>query len=275
MGVKTADVTNAVKELGVVNGDIVLVHSSFKSLGPVDGGAETVIRGFQDALGEEGTLVFPTFTQKNFGEAYKTWHIDKPSDTGYLTEYFRTRPGSVRSDQATHAVSAAGKNAVYLTQTHGHTHKRFGSMGDTPFSADSPWQKMYDMGGKIVMLGVGGRYTTYRHFAEYIYINECLEKLEGHEEYQAMKDRLSSFGRAGVWPHVYNIWVVGQMEEMGLVQKSRCGEAELLCYNVRDFVDFVLKCLRERVPEVYWYQDQIWSTQDWMKWLEDFDRITG
>ena len=42
------DVTKAVKDLGIKEGDIVLVHSSFKSLGPVENGAEFL--GIQDFL---------------------------------------------------------------------------------------------------------------------------------------------------------------------------------------------------------------------------------
>jgi aminoglycoside N3'-acetyltransferase len=33
------------RDLGVVEGDTVLVHSSFKSLGPVPGGIEVLVQG--------------------------------------------------------------------------------------------------------------------------------------------------------------------------------------------------------------------------------------
>lgn len=59
------DVVRAVKELGVTQGDIVLVHSSLKSMGHVEGGAETVIGGFMEAVGADGTLVMPTLSQKD------------------------------------------------------------------------------------------------------------------------------------------------------------------------------------------------------------------
>ncbi|MBQ2696517.1 MAG: AAC(3) family N-acetyltransferase, partial [Clostridia bacterium] len=225
--VTQSDIKRATLELGITNGDVVLVHSSFKSLGEVDGGAEAVIRGFLEAIGHEGTLVFPTFTQKNYLKAYETWHIDKESDTGYLTNYFRKREGSIRSDQATHSVAAGGRLAEFLTKTHGHTHKRFGNAGDTPFSADSPWEKMYELDAKIVLLGVSPLYITFRHYAEYIYVNEMLENLLEHPEYDAMKARLEHFGKPGVWPHVYNPWVAERLEESGSVVRSKCGNAVL------------------------------------------------
>ena len=65
-------VKNAAIEAGIKKGDILLVHSSFKSMGEVDGGAETVVSGFLDAIGDEGTLVFPTLCQEDFLNSYKT-----------------------------------------------------------------------------------------------------------------------------------------------------------------------------------------------------------
>ena len=47
--------------MGVEEGDTLLVHSSYKSLGEVDGGPQTVIRALEAALGAEGTLIMPTF----------------------------------------------------------------------------------------------------------------------------------------------------------------------------------------------------------------------
>ena len=40
--------------LGVEEGDTLLVHSSYKSLGEVDGGPQTVIRALEAALGTTG-----------------------------------------------------------------------------------------------------------------------------------------------------------------------------------------------------------------------------
>ena len=40
------DVTKAAGELGIQTGDVVLIHSSFKSLGEVEQGAHTIVTGF-------------------------------------------------------------------------------------------------------------------------------------------------------------------------------------------------------------------------------------
>lgn len=268
------DVCAALRQLGVAEGDLLLIHSSFKSLGPVDGGAETVISGALDALGESGTLVLPTFAQKDFAHAYETWHLDKPSDTGWLTEYFRTRPGSVRSDQATHSVAACGAKAQWLTQTHGHTHKRFGSMGDTPFSADSPWEKMYQENAKILLLGIEAPYITFRHYAEYVYMERVLKKLEPHPEYDSMKDQLRQMGKSGVWPHVNNEWVAAQLAQTGQVFTAQCGNAKLTMVHARPFVDFVLEQLEKNENQILWRIDEVWDTDAWIAWRDRWAQLT-
>ncbi|MBA7555354.1 hypothetical protein ES705_48015 [subsurface metagenome] len=47
------ELVNGVKELGLEKGDVVLVHSSFKSFGGVEGGPQTVIDALLEVLGKE------------------------------------------------------------------------------------------------------------------------------------------------------------------------------------------------------------------------------
>lgn len=272
MAVTREDVKNAAKALGIAKGDTVIIHSSYKSMGEVEGGAETVISGFFDAVGEDGTLVFPTLVAQNFTEAYQTWHIDKPSDMGYLTNYFRLREGSIRSDQATHSVAAGGKMAKYLTETHGQTGKRVGCSGSTSFSADSPWQKMYDMDVKTVLLGVGPRKTTFRHLAEYIYVNELLDSVKAHPKYEELESKLTREheGFHGKWPGVYSPWVVRQLEKKNAVTYAKLGDAELTSFGAKIFVDTVLDALRnEEWDVIKWEGIEYKSKLAWTYWLDE------
>ena len=50
------------RTLGVIPGDVLLLHSSYQSLGFVAGGTEAVVLALLAALGPEGTLVVPTHT---------------------------------------------------------------------------------------------------------------------------------------------------------------------------------------------------------------------
>ena len=55
----------ALKGFEIEKDSILLVHSSLKALGQIDGGAETVIAALEETVCD-GTLVFPTFAQKNW-----------------------------------------------------------------------------------------------------------------------------------------------------------------------------------------------------------------
>ena len=59
----TSQIVSQLTDLGVEDGDAVMLHSSLKSLGWVDGGAETVVDAFLEALGPDGTLLTPAFTR--------------------------------------------------------------------------------------------------------------------------------------------------------------------------------------------------------------------
>ena len=52
-------IADGLRQIGIQKGDVLLVHSSLKSLGRVAGGADTVINALIDTIGPEGTLVMP------------------------------------------------------------------------------------------------------------------------------------------------------------------------------------------------------------------------
>ena len=63
------------RDLGVQTGDTLLVHSSYKSLGEVDGGPQAVVEALLSALGADGTLIMPTFNF-DFNQG-KPWDVRK------------------------------------------------------------------------------------------------------------------------------------------------------------------------------------------------------
>ena len=50
------------RRMGIKEGDALMVHSSLKSIGWVEGGADTVIDAILSVIGEEGVLFVPTLT---------------------------------------------------------------------------------------------------------------------------------------------------------------------------------------------------------------------
>lgn len=143
--------------LGVWRGDTILAHSSFKSLGHVPGGIETVVQGLLRAIGEVGTLLMPALS----------WSLRPPEvfdprltpvNVGAIPEYFRTREGTLRSIHPTHSVCAVGRFAHALLDDH--------RLDSTPCGPHSPFNRIAESGGKIIMLGCGLRPNTAMHALE-------------------------------------------------------------------------------------------------------------
>ncbi len=144
------------RRLGIEAGDLVIVHSSLSSLGSVDGGAETVVQALLDVLTPSGTLAAPTFGGPQPFDA-KT----NPSGLGAISEELRKWPGAARSIHPTHSVSAVGARAAELVKDH------FAS--PTAAGRETPYGRIIEWGGKILLLGVDNdRNTTLHTLEEYV-----------------------------------------------------------------------------------------------------------
>lgn len=141
--------------LGIRSGDLVLAHSSFKSLGISD--PEEIIAALLETLGPQGTLMMPALTyMQEPHHLHDTRHT--PSCVGYLTEYFRTRSGTRRSLHPTHSVCAVGAQAEAMLRDH--------IEDSTPCGAHSPFRRLTEYGGKILMIGCGLLPMTTMHAVE-------------------------------------------------------------------------------------------------------------
>lgn len=136
------------REIGIAPGDVVLVHSSMKGLGYVDGGAEAVIDALLLAVGDDGTVLFPTLTGSKADGPDAPPAIDllhTPCWTGLIPETARRRSVARRSLHPTHSVVALGANTEQWAAGHEH--------GQSPCDGASPYAHLMQRGGKILLLG--------------------------------------------------------------------------------------------------------------------------
>lgn len=147
------------KALGVRRGGVLLVHSSLCSLGHVPGGAETMVRGLMDAVGDDGTLMMPALSYATVNAKQAVFDVQRtPSCVGVITERFRTRNGTTRSVHPTHSVCGVGPLAEAILGAH--------HLDRTPCGANSPFRAVRDRGGQILFLGCGLRPNTSMHGVE-------------------------------------------------------------------------------------------------------------
>ena len=146
------------ENLGINKGDVVIVHSSLKSMGNIEGGADTVIDALIEAVGSQGTVLFPALSWTPCTTTLKFSVNETPACIGYIPNVFRKREGVIRSLHPTHSVCAYGKKALEITKDH--------YIDDTPVGANSPYRKLIDLNGKILMLGCGLGPNTFMHGVE-------------------------------------------------------------------------------------------------------------
>ncbi|HOJ12760.1 MAG TPA: AAC(3) family N-acetyltransferase [Clostridiales bacterium] len=151
------DILNGLKRLNLPENPILLVHSSMKSFGYVEGGPETVIKALIDTCGNKGTLVMPTLTFASINEAEPFFDASEtPSGTGLITEVFRKMPDARRSLHLFSSAAALGEKAEYITSYH----------DDTPCGPGTPYQKIIELEGYVLFIGAGFGSNTLFHVAE-------------------------------------------------------------------------------------------------------------
>lgn len=147
---------------GIREGDIVLMHSALSSIGHVEGGADTVIDAVLEAVGESGTFAVSTMA---FSHPFDP--DNDPSTVGIISETHRLRKNSIRSLRPVHCINAIGARAEELTRDHDKC--------ETNCGVGSPYLKLRDMGGKIILLGVDMNRNTTLHAIEDIMDSVYLE----------------------------------------------------------------------------------------------------
>lgn len=214
-------ITEDLTKSGIKPGDTILLHSSLKALGPVPGGAETFVDALTRFIGASGTLLMPglSFSQKphNIHDAKET-----PSCIGALPEYFRKRPGTVRSLHPTHSMCGAGAAVGELFKSH--------FMDNTPCGPNSPFIKITERPAKIVMLGCGLKSNTTMHALEelvkppYLFGDECEYRITDFTGNVYNKRYLChGFNKHG-WEQRYER--IAELPDTSFLRKGRVLEAE-------------------------------------------------
>ena len=157
------------QQLGIRNGDVLLVHSSMSGFEGFDGKVTDIISVLQKSVGTEGTLLMPTIpfmgTAIEYMQAGKIFDVRRtPSRMGMISEFFRRMPEVKRSVHPTHSVAAWGARVNDILLDHDKC--------ETPCGRQSPYGKLLDFNGKILLLGTGIRALTFYHTLEEIFEKE-------------------------------------------------------------------------------------------------------
>ncbi len=166
------------KTLGITAGSVIIMHSSLSEIGWTVGGPVSVIQALMEMLTSSGTLIMSTFSSGNTDPTEwenppvpeRWWDLIKDEmpayqpdiaptrEMGVVVETFRKWPNVIRSDHPSFSFAAWGKHAKFIIKDH----KLTSGLGE-----HSPIARVYDLDGKILLIGVNHYNNTSLHLAEY------------------------------------------------------------------------------------------------------------
>jgi aminoglycoside 3-N-acetyltransferase len=225
------ELVKQLQALGVEPGGVLVVHTAFSTVAPVEGGPRGLIEALRAALGPSGTLVMPSMADDDE-------HPFSPKETpcasmGVVAETFWRMDGVLRSDSP-HAFAAIGPKAEEITAPH---------PVDVPHGLDSPVGRVYELDGQVLLLGVGHDADTTVHLAEnlagvrYGIAHHATVLSNGEPvrlEYREVDHCCENFALLDGW-----------LDAVGQQRRGVVGHAEARFAHSRDIVDAALARLRE------------------------------
>ncbi len=163
--------------LGLVAGDVVMVHASLRAIGEIAGGPDEVHLAIKDVITDRGTMFMyascPAYvdevgrgdlTAEEEAEvleklpAFDPYTARSARDNGALVEMFRTYPGSrVNAHVARFVVWGEHTDRLLAPQP-----------WDFAFGHGSLLERFVELDGKILLLGSDHDHVTFLHYAEHI-----------------------------------------------------------------------------------------------------------
>lgn len=141
--------------MGILPTDTVLIHTSLRAVGPVEGGAE----GFLDAFCEylsEGLFLVPTHTWSNVNRGNPVYDVSATVPCiGTVPRIAAFRPDGIRSLHPTHSIWAHGKGAEAFIRNEENA--------ASPAPVGFCWDRLADVQAKILLIGVGHNRNTFIH----------------------------------------------------------------------------------------------------------------
>jgi aminoglycoside 3-N-acetyltransferase len=231
------------KTLGVKPGSGLMVHSSLKSFGKVDGGPRTVVDALMELVTADGLLLMPSF---NHGEPFKKEAAyyepsSTPTTNGAIPDCFWRLPGVRRSLNPTHPYAAWGAKADEYVKDH---HKTL-TMG-----LDSPLGLLMADDGYCLLMGIGYKAATIKHLAETAMNAPCLGKRTEAYPVKLASGELVQ-GRTWGWREAPcplldppSPYLEQEMRHQGLEKTIVIGECHVIMFRLKDCFDLATEILR-------------------------------
>ena len=150
-----ATIAEQLGALGVERGAVLLVHTSYRAVRPVEGGPAGLIGALRSAIGPRGTLVMPAWSDED-DAPFDPRRSRAATDLGVVASTFWQLPGVLRSEHP-FAFAAAGPMADRVLAD---------PLPLPPHVLESPVGRVHELDGQVLLLGVNHDADTTIHLAE-------------------------------------------------------------------------------------------------------------
>ena len=235
----------------------IIIHTSLRSIGKIEGGAETLLNILVNKITSRGgVLIIPTHTWDNLGKDCPTLDLTKKeANLGAFPLVALNDPRGYRTDNPTHSAVIFGdrSEAIRLSSNE--------SKVDTPVAPDSIYGRLYDEDGYVLLVGVTLNKNTYLHSVEEAldfpdrmlseYTDVSVKYSDGSLEHRRI--RLFDESVHGDVSHKYDIYEP-IFREAGAISDYLIGEAPVMlcsCKIMRDSLAEFADSIPESDPITY------------------------
>ena len=151
------EIMDQLEQFGFAVGKPVLVHTSLKAVGEIEGGGQVLLDCLIDFFTrKDGIFCVPTHT-------WAWGYLDMRSNEtciGVMPSLAAAHPAGTRTPHPTHSMAVFGKDELVKEFVKGEEKM------STPAHPDGCYGKIYKMDGNIMLLGVNHTKNTYLHGVE-------------------------------------------------------------------------------------------------------------
>ncbi|WP_343717254.1 aminoglycoside 3-N-acetyltransferase [Inquilinus sp.] len=250
------------RRLGLEAGDPVMVHAALRSTGRILGGPDALIDALHDAIGPDGTILVYTDWSDDYHDLLDDdGHVPAalrddipPFDpaasrarrfNGAIAELVRTRPGAKRSTNPGASCAAVGGRADWFTA---------GQALDYGYGERSPFARLVEARGKVLMLGAPLDAMSLLHHAEHlapipgkrVVRAEVPLLLDGRTVWRRIEEFDTSDPVVDGLPEGYFATVVEDFLATGRGARGPVGDAPSVLVPAAEMTDFAVRWLERR-----------------------------
>ena len=234
-----------------IESDTIVVHTSYKSLGGVEGGVDAVIDVMQELVGKNGTVLFPAFNFQSWTETHYFDVLETPSKMGMITEQARLRLNAKRTPHPIYSFSILGSRAEEFSRTEdveaygpNSAFALFHKLNATIISIGLDFNNSFSM-HHYIEYNVGCDYRRIKEFAGIYMGYDRKPQIRTYTMFVRNSDRVKTLINPGM----------NDLLHAGVIKEIEVGEAKVHYLTANEFFDNMSVIVREQPEKLHYIEE--------------------